>query len=297
MNIGPQVPVQMMHRLHSSPLRTQTEDDGADFADQAMLMLHRAHPRASLWEYQDLLRRVNIQATEKSIRKWFKYRFCRLWVMEKKSIGTGCDPIEVSDAVAFLRETPLRRIKFADETNIKGKDFYNPYKRVRRCPLTGIVPTAVVPHDFDVSYTIQGLCGMDPRAPGRFQACIHEASTTSDGDTFDIFIEEMVENGNLRGGDFLVIDKPSIRRSKMGKAMAKSLWEDHGIFVIFLSNRAPGYSPIDVLWYAVRRRLKESHELRSMFQRGKSCRRVVKHFLRGITKHDVKSAYTVCHYY
>jgi hypothetical protein len=52
------------------------------------------------------------------------------------------------------------RLKFGDEKHLKGAEIY--CRKTRRNVLTGEVPPCFTAPDFRNTYTILGLCGIDP---------------------------------------------------------------------------------------------------------------------------------------
>ena len=289
-----QIQVRMVE-LRGSPARSQ--NDEPDDADRVMLELYRSYPHASLTEYRGFLCWKGILSTEQMIHQWFQFHFFRLWVFEKLLAEPPRRDIAVDDAVSFLRQLPLHRIKFADETTIKGSRFYNPYKRARCCPFTGTVPATVIPYDFECLYKIKAMCSMDPQSPRAFTFLVHEAGMTKDDELpIHIFVSLSISSGCLREGDVLVIDKPSIRVSKIGKAMPEDFWIRHGVFVLFLPFKVPHLNPLHSLWKLLLDRLKDSPEMYQIFQHHNTCQWAVERYLGGIGPHEVQQAFAACNY-
>ena len=151
----------------------------------------------------------------------------------------------------FIAQIDPRRIKYGDEKLLKGQEIFN--KKVRRHPLTGIVPATFTTPDFRNTYSIIGFCGINKQStPVKFR--IHEG--TNNAELFADEIEWAIVKGFLVEGDVLVLDNAAIHVGKENSVLEDWLWQEFRIFVLFLPARTPEWNPIELMWNALVQRLK-----------------------------------------
>ncbi len=73
---------------------------------------------------------------------------------------------------------------------------------------------------------------------------------------FALEIKDVIASRFLRAGDVLVMDNAANHTSKENTVLEDWLWEEHSIFTLFLSARAPEWNPIELLWNCLTQRLK-----------------------------------------
>ena len=164
-------------------------------------------------------------------------------------------PANIEKAKEYLRmlaKIDPRRIRYGDEKSLKGKSIYN--KKACRDVVSGVVPATLTDPDLRNTYSIIGICGISRKTTAvRYR--ITEA--TVDAELFGIEIEAAIASRFLRRGHVLVLDNAANHTGKENRVLEDWLWEDHGIFVLFLPARTPEWNPIELLWNCLEERLKE----------------------------------------
>ena len=148
--------------------------------------------------------------------------------------------IRAYEFMNVLRTLNPFRIVFGDEKSIKGEEFWS--KKVRRDPITGEVPANKTGSDFRNTYSVTGLCSMneEKQVPVLFR--IHQHS--NDAAEFFQTVRDAVDQGYLEEYDVLVLDNATIH----SKEMARWLWENARVHVLFLPTRSPEWNPIELVW-------------------------------------------------
>ena len=112
---------------------------------------------------------------------------------------------------------------------------------------------------------------------------------TVDAELFSLEIEAAVACGYLQAADILVMDNAANHTGKCNTVLEDWLWNDYGVFALFLPARTPEWNPIELLWNCLEERLKNFD-----WERVRGPRRVVKaakRVLDGITHPEVSSFY------
>jgi hypothetical protein len=86
--------------------------------------------------------------------------------------------LRAKEYVKTISEMNRNRVKFDDAKHLKGRELFD--RKVRRCPLTGVVEEIIVNSDFRNAYTIIGFCGIDLEV-NPFDFYLHGG--TNDADT------------------------------------------------------------------------------------------------------------------
>ena len=192
------------------------------------------------------------------------------------------------DYLGVISRIAPHRIKFGDEKHLKGDEVFS--RKVRRNPLTGVVPEMVVTPDFRNRYNMTEFCSVNPETTSRaVWYCINDI--INDAEQFSVELEKAIQSGFLRGGDVLVLDNTTVHNGGENSVLQDYLWERHGIFLLFLPARAPEWNPMEQVWKSMVQRLKKLPL--------NMCRRAGEHFtahaaisiLSGITHAEVFQFY------
>ncbi len=135
------------------------------------------------------------------------------------------------------------RIKFGDEKHLKGQDLYN--RKVRRDPITGIIPPTYTNGDFRNTYALTGFCGID-RYSSPVWYNLHEDKNGAD--EFSLQLELALASGFFRPGDVLVLDNASIHNGGSNSNLEEWLYDTFGVLLLFLPARSPELNPIEQVW-------------------------------------------------
>jgi hypothetical protein len=195
-----------------------------------------------------------------------------------------------TEYIALLMTMDSRRIKFGDEKSLKGREIFN--RKVRRCPITGVVESIIVDPDFRNAYSIIGFCGIDPRTVP-FDFYINEG--TNDAEDFSDAVEMAVLKGFLLPGDVLILDNASIHRFKEAESLEDWLWDNFYILLIFLPTRSPELNPIELLWHILVARLK-NWDLNGPRPYHDAAAYAAAEIMTGFTHTDVAACYQKCNY-
>jgi hypothetical protein len=116
----------------------------------------------------------------------------------------------------------------------------------------GIVPPTMTDPDLCNTYSIIGICGIWRQStPVQYRI----TESTVDAKIFDLEIEDTIASRFSRAGNVLVMDIAANHTGKENTVLEDWLWEEHSIFALFLSARAPERNPIK-LWNSLTQRLK-----------------------------------------
>ena len=159
-----------------------------------LLQLRQENPTRTLSSYRrGLYQCTGTSASESTICKWFLYRFLIKGGMRASNQVpidkyTDENMARTAEYVKIIQQMDPRRVKFGDEKHLKGSEIFN--RKVRRCPITGMIEAVLVDSDFRNTYTIIGLCGIDRKVPA-FDYFLHD--DINDAETFSLYIEWAVE--------------------------------------------------------------------------------------------------------
>ena len=225
-----------------------------------LLFLYLQEPSRTLRNYtQHLEELTGTVVSESTVCRWFLHAFpfrgglCRpnLVPFDKfrpDNIQRALNYIEVIAAIA------PERIKFGDEKHLKGDSIMR--RKTRRHPIEGYVPEVMVTPDFRNRYHLTGFCSINPQTTESAVWCsLHEA--INDADQFAIELEYAVHDRFLRGGDVLVLDNAAVHTGGVNSVLEDYMWEQYGIFVLFLPARVPEWNPQEQVWNLLERKLKQ----------------------------------------
>ena len=266
-------------------------------ADEVVLLqLRTANPTRSLASYRRALYQITgTVASEATICKWFLNRFhikggLRVSTLVPIDKFSPENVARTAEYVQIISQMDPRRVKFGDEKLLKGTELFN--RKVRRCPLTGLVEEIIVDSDFRNTYTIIGLCGIDPEVPA-FDFYLHDG--TNDAETFALYIEYAVAIGYLRSYDVVVLDNAAIHLYKESQSLGDWLYDNYKILLIFLPTRSPEFNPIEKMWRTLVLRLK-SWDLGGPRPYRDAAAYAAADIMDSFTHEDVAAAYHDCGY-
>ena len=235
--------------------RSLDEIDGA-----VLLFLYLQEPSRTLRNYTQFLEELTgTIVSESTVCRWFLYAFpfrgglCRpnLVPFDKfrpDNIQRALDYIEVIATIA------PERIKVGDEKHLKGDSIMR--RKTRRHPIEGYVPEVIVTPDFRNRYHLTGFCSINPQTTDSAVWCsLHEV--INDAEQFAIELEYAIHDRFLRGGDVLVLDNATVHTGGINSVLEDYMWEQYGIFVLFLPARAPEWNPQEQVWNLLERKLKQ----------------------------------------
>jgi len=163
-------------------------------------------------------------------------------------------PANIQKAFEYLEiisKFAPHRIKFCDEKHLKGKEVFN--RKNRRNVLTGEVPFMPTSSDMTNTYTMFGVCGINPATPAAW-CSIHDG--INDAEQIGIELENAIQAGAVVAGDILVFDNARVHTGGENTVLEEHLWKNHGVYAVFLPARAPEWNPIEQVWKHLVQRLR-----------------------------------------
>jgi transposase len=261
-----------------------------------LLHLRDLNPQRSLASYQsELYQRYGTIVSAAVISKWFNHAFD----IKGSFIKTDTVPHDkyrpenfdkLYDFIFTIKQIDPSRLKFADEKHLKGSELYSKY--VRRCPLTGTVENVTVDSDFRNTYNIVGICGINVMTPPFF---FRLSNDTNDSFSFSLAIQDAVAEGFLSRGEVLVLDNAPIHCSAEIQELEDWLYQEHGIFVLYLPTRSPELNPIELMWHLLVQRLKRI-SIRELEFHGHRVAHTAAGLMDDFTHEDVWKCYRHCNY-
>jgi len=143
------------------------------------------------------------------------------------------------------------RIKFCDEKHLKGNQVFN--RKNRRNVLTGQVPFMPTSSDMTNTYTMFGVCGINPATPAAY-CTIHDG--INDAEMIGIQFEQAIQEGAVVPGDILATDNAPVHTGGENTVLAEYLWKKYAIYLVFLPARAPEWNPQEQVWNHMVQRLR-----------------------------------------
>jgi transposase len=150
------------------------------------------------------------------------------------------------------------KYNFIDEKHIYNKDCYD--SKVRRDPLTGVLPCIHVSGDFREAYNIMAVISANPDKPSPIDYTIGEENGTSEA--FVGFMTYLIAKRFLRHHEFVVMDNARIHSMGNATVIENMLWETvidglplH-ILVIYLPTRSPELNPIELVFHILAFRIR-----------------------------------------
>ena len=163
-------------------------------------------------------------------------------------------PANIEKAFEYLQlisQFAPYRIKFCDEKHLKGKEVFN--RKNRRNVLTGQVPCMPTSSDMTNTYTMFGVCGINPATPAAW-CSIHDG--INDAEQIGIQVEQAILEGAVVPGDILVLDNAPVHTGGENTVLEEHLWVNYAIYMAFLPARAPEWNPMEQVWKHMVQRLR-----------------------------------------
>ena len=92
-----------------------------------------------------------------------------------------------------------------------------------------------------------GFCSINPHTTQSAVWCsLNEV--VNDADQFALELEYAIQSGFFTGGDILVLDNAAIHTGRNNSVLQDYLWEEYGLFLVFLPARAPELNPQELVW-------------------------------------------------
>eukprot|EP00978_Attheya_sp_CCMP212_P032327 scaffold125706_cov56-Attheya_sp.AAC.3 len=228
-----------------------------------ILRLRQENPARSLRDYQACLCAETGKVVSKAtISALFIKGLPHKASMRKASVSP-CNKFRPENIIRYqeflecVTDTHPFRWKSCDEKLLKNSELYNTL--VRPDPLTGVVPTNQAVPDYRNTYTIRGMCSLDPsQAP-----FVHELSTdVTNSELFGFFIEDCIAHEYLKRNDILFLDNASWHKG--ANLLEEYLWNfpspadgaPLNILIAWLPVASPELNPIELLWNTLMSRLK-----------------------------------------
>ena len=271
----------------------ESESPIDQFASFLLFWLYLDEPSRTLDFYREsLFMFTGISVSNSSIERFFlnnfPYRgsFCKPNLVPYDKFRPE-NKARLFEYISFIVEHRPERIKFGDEKSLNGQELF--CRKVRRNPLTGLVPPVITDPDFRNSHSITGFCGMDSRTNAVWYRIRRE---TNNSDSFSEDVMDAIVEGFLSEGDILVLDNAAIHTGGENNTLVDWMWSRHGIFVAFLLTRSPELNSIELLWNYLVQKLKHypmqtlHNNMRSIGQLTDAAAFVAKEILDGLT-HDL----------
>jgi transposase len=244
--------------LHPSEVYSNREQEGGpgsrslDDIDSAVLMfLYLEEPSRQLSSFCQWLHFLTgTCVSESTVSRFFNHGFpirgglCRPNLVPIDKFK----PENIERAFEYLQvlaQIAPHRLVFGDKKHLKGQDIFN--RKNRKNPMTGEIPLMMVNPDFRNTYNLTGFCKIDPTIHEQAVWCsIHE--DLNDADNFALELEYGIQQGFIRGGQVLVIDNAAVHTGRENTVLQEYLWDEYGIFLLFLPPRAPEWNPMEHVW-------------------------------------------------
>lgn len=139
---------------------------------------------------------------------------------------------------------------FVDEKHISNSNGHQ--IKVRRDPLTGIVPCIQVPGNFRQSYSI--IAAISPNTEKEHPIYATMSETNNDSNAFMAFLESMVTSGFLNHNDVVIMDNAAVHTSGAANVAQEFLWNQEvdgqalNVLVLYLPPRSPELNPIELIF-------------------------------------------------
>ena len=150
-----------------------------------------------------------------------------------------------------IREIPLNRLKFLDESHFDG------FKDMRTVIITDKdSPPAQYPtrQSLNERFSITLMTTLDPTEPLPYVVDIRFGN--NDQSDFLRFIVYLIELGHLERGDHLVMDNASIHHGAATIDMLQRLFDAAGIHPIFLPAYSPELNPCELVFAMVKNQVR-----------------------------------------
>ena len=114
----------------------------------------------------------------------------------------------------------------------------------------------IVTPDFINRYNLTGFSSINPDTTNKavwysLSECINDA------DRFALELEYAICSGFFRGGDVLILDNAQVHTGKENTVLQDYLWDEYGIFLLFLPARTPEWNPMEQVWKCLVQKLRD----------------------------------------
>jgi len=138
------------------------------------------------------------------------------------------------------------KVLFVDEKHLKGQELFS--QKVRRCPITGIVPVVMTDSDFHNTHSITAFCSINRRKVKPVWFHIHDG--TNNAEQFRRTCESALYDGFFEPYDVIVADNATIH-----KDVEELLWQSCPVIILYLPTRAPEWNPKELVWQVLVKRM------------------------------------------
>jgi hypothetical protein len=221
--------------------------DSYDDCIRCMLGLYYQDRTASNIMYQEALSCIGVSASESTISR----------VLAKYNMGKGMPDLQPADKYSdanvikffdyttVIRSFDPRDLHFLDEAHVDGKNVWR--RKVRRCPLTGLLPSIIVPGSFRARYNIISSCCIRPQN-GNHPVQFKISEENGNEVCFSEFIMEQAMAGVYAAGTVLVMDNAAIHTGKLAVQLREWLWNNYSVLVELLPPRFYELNPQELVF-------------------------------------------------
>ena len=182
-----------------------------------------------------------------------------------------------------------KKLVFCDEKPFKGVDIFD---RVRRYPITGIVPQLRCDANSKNRYNVLAAVSLKKHIP----ICHRVVDETGDALLFAEFVSILRKEGILCRGDVFIVDNCTIHMGGKNKSLQSVLLRECGTLMIPLPPYCPELNPTELVFRTLIKRLR-SLRCRSENSSEMNWLAEVRNTLSEISYRDVKSFFRECSYY
>ena len=258
----------------------------------SLYLRNPSRPRISY--VHELRSKYGIRISEQFVTNWFKsfgnykgsFRLTSKFPNAKDSPRVKQLLIEY---LTFVSDLDHRRLVFCDEKPFKGVDIFD---RVRRDPLTGIVPELRCDANSKNRYNVLAAVSLKKHIP----ICYRVVDETGDALLFSEFVSIMLREGILCRGDIFIVDNCTIHMGGSNRSLQTVLLQECGILMIPLPPYCPELNPTELVFRTLITRLRS---LRCRCENSSEMNWLdeVKNVLSEISYRDVKSFFRESSYY
>ena len=259
-----------------------------------LIHLYREEPSRTLGSYvYDLLMFSGVLVCIKTIDRIFTEAFPFKGNLRKSSIipldkFRENNLLRANEFIDCVRKLPLLRIKTFDEKWLKNSEGL--CRKVRRDPLTGVVPPILSRPDFRNTYKILGMTSLDENNPLSFYYKIHIHN--NDSYEFSEFLFETLNNGFIRSWDVIIGDRASYHINGDNAGLDDYMWNFHRMLLLWLPARCPEWNPTELVWRSLVRRL-GIYPI-SQFNQKDAIAHIAADILDRVTREEVQQYYNKC---
>jgi len=158
------------------------------------------------------------------------------------------------DWVEFIVTADLSRIKFCDEAHFVSRDV-SPRRAIGPRNTNTIL---IRNESFAETYSVSLLCCLDLEKPLYISSRV-DSNTQID---FFTFVIDLIDNGYLKSGDFLVCDNASVHGGLQTIEVLLAFVHSYGIELLYLPAYSPELNPCELVFAQVKRHLREYRDQR-----------------------------------